>query len=315
MIRHLGLVVLYVVGVLCCLFLATGCRGVVYRVGTIGTFPSQVSTKGGWQDWSSYAKIPGASAAECTVSYYYETSDPGGASALQDKHVWIRVRRAKGNDPPRLLNDELFFRCSSIKAYVRWETFETLEIDLVEKGHEYTGDDAPHNVPYSVEMARNGPRRLARLTYVYDEASGQFVRSRANYPPSESIDPTDSPTTRRQDIITRVEQEVSYLIAGNYYGTYIRMYDSTDPSVDIESVRSAFDDAVESKDEYVPKPDVVWFRDASTREVLARVTFAPRTYSGESITGEPLVVYVRDNWELKLTGVRDRKLVPDGDAN
>jgi len=277
----------------------TGCgRGVVFGSNTLGTYPTTAANRDGWQEWSGNAD---ARFSKYSVYYYYETEDSGGAPSLQDKRIWIRVRETGREDSPLLLDDELFFRCCDIGAYVRWQQFDTLEVDLIEQGHEYETEYASANGTYSVELARNGPRRLALLTYVFDKQQGRFVRSRVHYPPQDSIGATSAPLASSL-VVDRAEARVRECVRGGYTVDYRNLYDAADRSVELPEAEEAFRDAVSHGGVLDAEEPPAWFKDNSTGELIAQVTFG-------SPGGDPLVIYVLKHWETKLTGVKHRDLV------
>lgn len=103
----------------------------------------------------------------------------GGEYRKSDKTVQILVY---GFDRERLLEDELTVECASVEATITWAEFGVLEVELEEEGVEYEGSDAKYNDPYSVALARSGPRPLARLSYRYNDTAKRFERVRTAFP-------------------------------------------------------------------------------------------------------------------------------------
>lgn len=90
------------------------------------------------------------------------------------KRVSLEVRDRSG---VRVLRDKLEYDCAGVETTVTWNTLDVLEIELWEVGVEYEGADAKYNQPYSVELARSGPRILAKLVYRFDPETERFERT------------------------------------------------------------------------------------------------------------------------------------------
>jgi hypothetical protein len=149
---------LLVVSLLASALLLTACRGTHFENNDVGYFPPGTTYLG---DWKYIAEL------------YVETSDPGSMSVRQDKDVWIRVTDRVG---VRLLDDKLSVRRCHVVARTTWERFDTLRVDLSEAGVQYTGKDAQYNDPYSVALARSGPRQFLTLRYRYNSEERVFER-------------------------------------------------------------------------------------------------------------------------------------------
>lgn len=105
---------------------------------------------------------------------YVETAEPGTMYRLQDKKIWIRVDDREGK---RLLDDKVELRCCMVEGKASWSEFETLEIVLYERGLERaTGENVPLDDPYSVALAKSGPRKMVTLKYRYDEKKRRFEK-------------------------------------------------------------------------------------------------------------------------------------------
>lgn len=105
---------------------------------------------------------------------YVETSESGTMYRLQDKDIWIRVEDRQGK---RLLNDKIELRCCMVEGKANWSEFGTLEIALYEEGLERaTGETVPLDDPYSVALAKSGPRKMVTLTYHYNEKMKRFEK-------------------------------------------------------------------------------------------------------------------------------------------
>lgn len=83
------------------------------------------------------------------------------------KQVRIQIRDKSERS---VLDDSYDFDCSSVKANVSWDTFEVLELELLEEGDEYV-DDA-----YSRKLAETGPQRLLMLKYQYNPDTKKFEK-------------------------------------------------------------------------------------------------------------------------------------------
>jgi hypothetical protein len=133
-----------------------GCRSAQFDSGGIGYYPP-----GSDEMTSKFGAV-----------VYEETAASGSMYDRQDKDVWVRVETNTSNGP-RLLDDHLghIYACW-VTGTVRWTTFNHLHVDLEEEGWPDSSD------PYSVALAKFGPRHLMSLDYVYDQASKHFVRSK-----------------------------------------------------------------------------------------------------------------------------------------
>lgn len=69
-----------------------------------------------------------------------------------------------------LLDDNYDLNCGSVDANITWDTFDLLEVELLETVKEYVGD--PNN-PKLMEL---GPQRLLELKYRYNQDTKKFLR-------------------------------------------------------------------------------------------------------------------------------------------
>lgn len=124
------------------------------------SFPPQSQPESGWQ---YLLKV--TSSTEAKGSEYRKSE--------KDVSIVIEDRQKR-----RLLDDRLRFNCASIESSATWGKFEEIQVDLVEVGNEYRGSEARHNDPYSVALARSGPRQFAHLLYRFDATAKVFKRVR-----------------------------------------------------------------------------------------------------------------------------------------
>ena len=147
-------VIVAAIGLLAALSLL-GCRSVLTERVDAGFFPTGSDYV--HHDWNYMVVL--------TV----ETSDAGPMTRLQNKTVFISVVDRSGK---RLLNDRVDVRSCMVVGRSTWATFENLEVVIREEGAADSGD------PYSVALAKSGPRTVMKLRYEYDKGSASFRRIR-----------------------------------------------------------------------------------------------------------------------------------------
>jgi hypothetical protein len=108
------------------------------------------------------------------ASWAAGSRQPGSSFLLQDKTVWIYIENKAGT---RLVEDKFELHCCHPVATAYWPRAEYVEITLSEEGLErYTGG-SPVEDPYSVALAKSGPRGILKLTYEYDAKAKRFRRT------------------------------------------------------------------------------------------------------------------------------------------
>lgn len=152
-LRYLAVMSLLTIAI----FALFGCKGVHFLETGAGYYPAGAT----YADYDYEAVL------------YTETSDSGSMYDLQDKAVWIRVEDQAGK---RFLNDKIEVRACMVEGTAVWSPFEDLAVELVEVGYERQGAEASRNDPYSVALARSGPRTIATLRYHYNEEKKRFEK-------------------------------------------------------------------------------------------------------------------------------------------
>ncbi len=72
------------------------------------------------------------------------------------------------NSDKYLLKDMYEYESASINSNIKWDTFEEIQIELIEEGNSYSDD------PYNKRLVKRGPKILEVLKYRYDKETGKF---------------------------------------------------------------------------------------------------------------------------------------------
>ncbi|MHB9054492.1 MAG: hypothetical protein ACYC5F_11015 [Thermoleophilia bacterium] len=138
---------------------AAGCGATQFEGSDVGFYPRGTSYEGAW---------------EYKAWLYVETRDSGTMARLQDKTVWLRVEDRDGR---LLLDERLEMRACKVRGTAEWESLDRLVVRLSESGIERaTGETELLDDPYSVELARSGPRELMTLTFRYNSQTARYER-------------------------------------------------------------------------------------------------------------------------------------------
>lgn len=96
------------------------------------------------------------------------SSKKGAFSILSDKTVYLSI---KDRNNKNYLSDKIQFECGGIKASIKWDQFDTLEITLNEIGSKHVNDN------YNKQLLKKGPNCLKHLIYKYDSELKKFGRN------------------------------------------------------------------------------------------------------------------------------------------